>query len=193
LKDPYRGSDAIEGESVAAAPDDNAFTLAQFQSLRAEIILLIQLQAQMIGINVVALGAIVSVAVQGDNGSVALVYPLLSLIIGISWLSHAHSITRTSGFLAHIEKRHMQKEDRWENYLRSLSPGRFNRVSFWGVRAVFPVGSMLALLAGLLIGIEGPLAWIAFCISAVITLATLVMFAFLNEPSHEIAPAEAWE
>jgi hypothetical protein len=149
------------------------------------------MQAQLIGINVVALGAILSVAVQGENGSVVLVYPLISLMLGISWLNHAHSILRTSTFIARSMEEHLREEDRWENYLRTLEPTNFNRISYWGVRSAFPIGSILALVAGLLIGIEGRLAWVAFAISCTIAIATVAIFAFLRENSHEIASPDS--
>lgn len=171
--------------------DENDFALAQFQSLRAEILQLIQMQSQLVGVNVVALGALLSVAVQGDKASVVLVYPLLSLILGLSWLNHAYAIRQTSQFIAReIEPQHFRRGSGWETYLRMLEPTRFNRIGYWGVRAIFAGGSLLSLLAGLFIGIRGTVAWIAFLVSAIITVVTLVMFAFLREGSPQIAPPD---
>lgn len=89
--------------------NETEFALAQFQSLRAEILQLTQMQSQLIGVNVVALGALLSVAVQGNNAAVILIYPLISLILGLSWLNHAHSISRIAQFIA-------KEIERW--YLR---------------------------------------------------------------------------
>jgi hypothetical protein len=169
--------------------DENEFALVQFQSLRAEILQLIQMQSQLVGVNVVALGVLLSVAVQGSRAPVVLVYPLVSLILGLSWLNHAHSICRISHFIARgIESQYFRQTSGWETYLRSLEPTRFNRIGYWGVRAVFAGGSLISLLASLFIGIHGTIAWIAFSVSAFTTAATLAMFAFLREDSHEIAP-----
>jgi hypothetical protein len=169
--------------------DENEFALAQFQSLRAEILQLNQMQSQLVGVNVVALGALLSVAVQGSKATVVLIYPLVSLILGLSWLNHAYSIRRTAQFIAReIEPRYFRRTSGWESYLRTLEPTRFNRIGYWGVRAVFAGGSVISLLASLFIGIHGVIAWIAFSVSAFITAATLAMFAFLREDSHEIAP-----
>lgn len=169
--------------------DENEFALAQFQSLRAEILQLNQMQSQLVGVNVVALAALLSVAVQGSRATVVLIYPLVSLILGLSWLNHAYSICRTAQFIAReIEPRYFRRISGWESYLRTLEPTRFNRIGYWGVRAVFAGGSLLSLLASLFIGIHGITAWITFSVSASITAATLAMFAFLREDSHEIAP-----
>ncbi|MGH3670042.1 MAG: hypothetical protein ACRDSH_05330 [Pseudonocardiaceae bacterium] len=169
--------------------NENEFALVQFQSLRAEILQLVQMQSQLVGVNVVALGALLSVAVQGSRAPVVLIYPLVSLILGLSWLNHAYSICRISQFIARgIEPQRFRQTSGWETYLRTLEPTRFNRIGYWGVRAVFAGGSLLSLLAGLFIGIQGAIAWIAFSISTFITAATLAMFALLREDSHEIAP-----
>jgi hypothetical protein len=167
--------------------DENEFALAQFQSLRAEILQLTQMQSQLVGVNVVALGALLSVAVQGSRATVVLIYPLVSLILGLSWLNHAHSICRTAKFIAEkIEPKCFQRTSGWESYLLTLAPTRFNRIGYWGVRSVFAGGSILSLLASLFIGIHGIIPWIAFSVSAFITAATLAMFMLLREDSHEI-------
>jgi hypothetical protein len=118
-----------------------------------------------------------------------LIYPLVSLILGPCWLNHAHSICRTAKFVAkEIESHYFQRTFDWESHLRTLEPARFNRIGYWGVRSVFAGDSVLSLLAGLFIGIYGIIPWIAFCVPAFITAATLAMFTFWREDSHEIAP-----
>lgn len=169
--------------------NETEFALAQFQSLRAEILQLTQIQSQLIGVNVVALGALLSVAVQGNNAAVILIYPLISLILGLSWLNHAHSISRIAQFIAkEIEPWYLRGTSRWESYLRNLGPTRFNKIGYWGVRAVFAGGSLLSLLAGLFIGIHGIIAWIVFSASTLIVATTLAMFAFLREDRQETTP-----
>jgi len=171
---------------VTASETD--FVLAQYETLRAEILLLIETQSQLVGVNVVAFGALLSVAVQGEHASVVLVYPIVSLILGISWLNHAYAICRTSEFIArHIEPNHFQADLGWETYLRTLEPTAINKIGYWGVRAVFAGGSVLSLLVSLLIGVHGETQWIAFWVSSAIVVGTIVLFAFMREPSHEIS------
>jgi hypothetical protein len=169
------------------AASEGEFALAQFQSLRAEILQLINMQSQLIGVNVVALGALLSIAVQGEKAPIILIYPLISLFLGMSWLNHAHSICRTSEFVASkIEPHYFSEDAGWETYLRQLPPNRFGKLGYWGVRSIFPGGSVLAIVAALLVGINSPFAWIAFAISSTITIVTLVTFAIYREDSHGI-------
>lgn len=178
----------VEANIDAKIKDD--FALAQFNSLRTEILQLISMQGQLISANVVALGVLLSIAVQAKNSAIILIYPMVSLILGLTWLNHAHSIVRTSGFLALHESKHLGSEG-WESYLRTLDSTLFNKVGYWGVRSAFPGGAVLSVIAALLIGVHGPVAWIAFSISAAIAVGCVVVFVVMREASHEIEDGTA--
>ena len=59
------------------------------------------------------------------------------------------------------------------------------------MRSAFPGGAVLSVIAALLIGVHGPVAWIAFSISAVIALGCVAIFVLLREASHEIEDGSA--
>jgi len=161
--------------------DDTDFALAQFQSLRSEILVLIQLQSQLVTLNVVALGTLLSIGAQSKTAEIIFVYPLLSLILGLLWLNHAHGIIRVAGFVAWMENDRIQEKVRWENYMNDRKLILFDRIGHWAVRAIFPVGSVLSLVVCLLIGIRGTASWIAFGGSAAISVLTAAIFVFLSE------------
>src|SRR2546421_407300 len=81
---------------------DSALTVAEYASLRAEIIKLIELQSQLVSVAVLSVGALLGVAVQQRNAGLAFVYPVLALILGIAWLNHAHAIHRCARYLAQV-------------------------------------------------------------------------------------------
>jgi hypothetical protein len=119
-------------------PSDGVhLAVAEYESLRAEILKLVELQFQIIGLTVLAFGTILSVGLQTKNAAIMLLHPLLSLILGVSWLNHAHGISRCAEYITqHIEAKLGVDYMGWENYVQR-HPISGGRISFWGVRAIF--------------------------------------------------------
>src|SRR4051794_12899968 len=99
---PRRGSD------LSGVQKD--LTLAEYSSLRAEILKLIELQSQFLAITVVAFGTIASVGFQAKNERMVLIQPVLALILGVLWMNNAHSICRCARYLRKLEKRFSSKD-----------------------------------------------------------------------------------
>lgn len=157
--------------------------VAEYESLRCEILKLIELQAQLISLIVVALGTMLSFGLQMKNSTVILVYPLLSLILGISWLNHSHAISRCAAYLSQeLEPRFGRNALGWENYVRK-NPLRYGMLGYWGVRSIFMGSSVTAVISGMVIlrGTAVEIVLVAF--SCIVTAATIVIFLVWREPS----------
>jgi hypothetical protein len=132
----------------------DSLSLAEYQSLRSEILKLIEMQGQLIALTVVAFGTVLSVGFQAKNPAIVLVHPILALILGVSWMNHAHSVCRCAAYIqAKEETLGSMTRFGWEHFVRD-TPFPMHYVGFWGVRAIFAVTALIAIGASL--GVEPP-------------------------------------
>ncbi len=129
--------------------------VAEYNSLRAEILKLIELQSQLLALTVVAFGTIVSVGFQEHSAEIMLVHPVIALILGVSWMNHAHSTHRCAAYIREVEKKAFRSRYPqsvrffgWETYVRRRPTTNY-RIGFWGVRAIFAISALLAVIASL--------------------------------------------
>lgn len=155
-------------------------TLAEYSSLRAEILKLIELQSQFLALAVVAFGTIASVGFQARNERMLLIQPILALILGVLWMNNAHSISRCARYLRKLENRFSSKDLGWENYV-AVQPHKFEWIGFWGVRAMFACTAVLALAASLAIRPPHRVGWVLFIGAAVVTLAIIALSVWWRE------------
>jgi hypothetical protein len=150
-----------------------ALSLAEFQGLRSEILQLTQMQSQLIALTVVAFGTVVSIGFQAKNPAIVLVHPILALIIGVSWMNHAHSVRRCADYIrARETAMGALTSFGWEHYVRD-TPFPKHYVGFWGVRAIFAISSVVALGASLGVKLpHGPV----IALFALSSLVTAVLF-----------------
>ena len=161
--------------------DGIALMVAEYQSLRAEIVTLIGLQSQLQALAVIGFGTVLSVGFQSDKAVIVLIYPLLSAILGVSWLNHAQSVSRIAAYIAEqVERSAGQGYMGWENYVRT-APLTYGRLGYWGVRSIFPGSSVLAIIAGSAIAKHSLGETVVFISSAVVTVATVVVVLLWRE------------
>ncbi|MFI0419663.1 hypothetical protein [Spongiactinospora sp. 9N601] len=169
--------------------DRTQLAVAEYTSLRAEIVQLTGLQTQLIGGTVVAFGVILSVGFEAGNTAVVLVYPLLSLVLGIAWLYKAHLITRIAAYLRErVEGRVGPGDLGWEHFVRT-HPLPHRLLAYWGLRSVFPVTSVLAMVASHVVGSPRSALLALYAASCLVTAGTFVIFAVWREPAPELAGA----
>ncbi|MDQ3274887.1 MAG: hypothetical protein M3Q39_07605 [Actinomycetota bacterium] len=157
--------------------------IAEYESLRGEILKLIELQSQLVSLAVVALGTILSFGLQARNSVLVFVYPFLSLMLGISWLNHSHAISRCAAYLSlEFESRCGHSVLGWENYVRR-NPLRFGMLGYWGVRSVFMGSSVTAFVAGIILLRGTAVEMIAATTSCLVTASTILLFVVWREPS----------
>jgi hypothetical protein len=96
--------------------DRAQFVLAEYAALRAEILKQIEVQYQLVGLNLLVFGAALSIASQTRSSSIAGLYPVAALILGLCWTSATHEVERCGLYIKdHIEI-HVDRQG-WENYL----------------------------------------------------------------------------
>ncbi|MEU3166977.1 hypothetical protein [Streptosporangium sp. NPDC006930] len=159
---------------------------AEYTSLRSEIVGLTSLQFQTTAVATVSFGAVLSAGFQVRNAAIILIYPLLSLALGIIWLFKAHLITRIAAYLrTGIEDRVGRENMGWEHYVQDhpLPRGRF---AYWGLRAIFPVTSMIAIGASFALAPQGVAMTILYILSFTVTIGTIAVFILWREPSPEL-------
>lgn len=174
-------------------PDSDSIPLvvAEYGSLRSEILQLIGLQSQLIALTVLAFGTVLSVGFQAGKAIIILIYPLLSLILGICWLNHAHAIYRCADYIAQrIEVRFGGKVMGWENFVRTQRLPKA-AIGYWGVRSIFMGSSALSIVAGSIIPKHGLSAWAFYYLAIGVTILTVLIFLFWRErpPPSDPVPA----
>ena len=102
--------------------------LAEFQTLRGEIVQRIQLQQVFLGLAITALGALLSVALAGktSRASLLLATPFATRALGFAYSDHARRINLLGEYI---------KDELW-SHIRSLTDGR---LSSWEERLVHQV------------------------------------------------------
>jgi hypothetical protein len=154
--------------------------LAEYSSLRAEILKLIELQSQILALTVVAFGTIASLGFQARNERMLLIQTVLALILGVLWMNHAHSISRCARYLRKLEDRFSPADLGWEKYV-AIQPHKIAWIGFWGVRAMFACTAVLALAASLAIRVPNGAGWLLFIGAAVVTLAIIALSVWWHE------------
>lgn len=171
----------------------HALIIAEYQGLRDEILQVQALQSRLITFTAIAFGAVVSVGFQVENALIVLVYPMLALVLGVSWMSHAHGMQRCADYIRRLERRLQAPHFGWETYvLAERWPASW--ITFWGSRAIFALSAVLALLASLAIEVPRGGTLVMFCLSGLVTaiigLLTLLWRERVDRPrTSSLLPA----
>jgi hypothetical protein len=168
-------------------------SVAEYESLRAEILKLIEMQGQLIALTVVAFGTVLSVGFQAKNPAIVLVHPILALILGVSWMNHAHSVCRCAAYIRARE--HLAGDEQyfgWETFVQRTPIPRYY-IGFWGVRAIFAISALIAVVASL--GVQPPrgpviaLFVLSCLITAVLFWLSLTWKETSSDPADRRTPA----
>jgi hypothetical protein len=183
VNEPEIGAPALPPPDrlVITAGEGVSLIVAEYASIRAEILKLIELQAQLIALTVIAFGTVLSVGFQTNKAVIVMIYPLLALILGISWLNHAHAIHRCGDYIAHqIEPKVGVQLMGWESFVR-VHPLPKAMIGYWGVRAIFIGSSALSVIAGTVIPKHGLTVWVFYCAAIGVTILTTLVFLIWRE------------
>lgn len=152
-------------DSDAMSQLESNLLLAQYQSLRSEIVGIVTARYQTVQITIIALGAAVAAAVQFSNPLIAMAYPVLAYILASTWATDERSIRRIAAYIAdHIEfplslQHGVSHPDHytldWETYMRSLRKAAKRRSPFTASLGLFSMSELTALLAGVFIAANG--------------------------------------
>jgi hypothetical protein len=165
--------------------DETQLVAAEYANLRAEIVKLTELQFQATAATVVAFGTVLSIWIQVRNAAIILVHPILSFVLGIIWLHYANLIARIATYLREIEDRVGHRNLSWEHYVQAhpLPRGRF---AYWGIRPVFIVTSILAVVASLPVATPSITVILFYVLAIMVTGATVAIFIIWHEPAPEL-------
>lgn len=158
-----------------------ALITAEYTSLRAEILKLIELQSQLVSLTVIGFGAVLSFGFQQRSPAVLLVYPLLAAILQVYWLNHAHAVQRIARYISDvIEPRVGTDVLGWENYVRA-NPIPRGWIGNWGVRTIFLGSALLALAAAPIVGHLTTGAVVFYIVAIIVTSAMIAVSVFWRE------------
>ncbi|RKN46953.1 hypothetical protein [Streptomyces hoynatensis] len=163
-------------------------TAAEYASLREEILKLVELQFQHVGLTVASLGTVMTVGLGTRSAPIVLVHPLLSLILFLSWFHHTSRIHRIASYIrVHVERRVGLEAMSWEHYVQR-HPLPHGRASYVGLRAAFPFSSLLSLGTSLTVASRDAQTYVLFGLALACTTATCLAFFAWREPAPEARP-----
>lgn len=181
-------SDLPMGVPIIAKPSSEGeymIVCAEYSSLRQEILKMIEMQFQVISILVVALGAMLSVALQSKIAAIAFTFPFLSLFLCVIWQNKAHAISRCSIYLAlELEPRVGSNLLGWESWVR-LNPPTRGVIGYLGVRSIFPGSSLAATVVGAFF-IRGIAESIYFAVAVIVTVNIIILLIVWREASPKV-------
>ncbi|MFI7388428.1 hypothetical protein [Streptomyces sp. NPDC049813] len=165
--------------------DASQLLVAEYTKLREEIIKLTDLQYQLVSLTVIAFGTVLSIGFQTQQAPIVLVHPLVSLILGLTWLHHTFRIHRIAAYIrTEVEQKVGLRTLGWEHFVQR-TPLRPGRASYWSLRAVFPASSVLALASAGTLATAEPETLVLFILSGLATVVTAVVFFAWQEPAPE--------
>ncbi len=119
--------------------------LAEYTTLRQEIIKRIDIQHQLLSLTLLAAGAFLGLGVQSAlfaPGVALLLYPILALFLAVAWAHNGARVITIAGYLGALEAK-SQGELGWETFIRHRTgePAR----SILAARGIFVTTQLLAL------------------------------------------------
>jgi hypothetical protein len=124
---------------------ENAFLLAQYTSLREEVLKRIELQHQIVLGALVAVGTILTVG--ATESSILLVYPFLALFLALAWSQNDHRNRQITQYLAACEERFLSDASiGWEHRRSSSRLWIFGSRKVFAARGIFIGSQVLTLL-----------------------------------------------
>lgn len=144
---------------------ESSLLLAQYQSLRSEIVGIVTARYQTIQITIIALGTAIAAGVQFSNPLIAMAYPVLAYILASTWATDERSIRRIAAYIAdRIENPFNLKYEAfqpdqyrldWETYMRSVRKTPRHRTPFTPSLGLFSISELTATAAGVFIFLSG--------------------------------------
>jgi hypothetical protein len=151
--------------------------VAEYTSLREEIIKRIEIQHQLLSLALIAPGTILAIGLQSKNASLLLLYPILGMFLAAVWLSNSFAIGDLAAYIqSDIQPNVGAGHAVWERVRASTDTRHLALLHFWGTRGLFFGTELVALVAGITLATVDAvqvLFLIAGGISCVLTLLLL--------------------
>lgn len=125
----------------------DSFLLAQYASLREEVLKRVEIQHQLILGTLVAVGSILTVGTQGDSASILLLYPFLAIFLTLAWSQNDHRNRQIAQHLALHEKLFLTDlAAGWEHSRSSSRLWVFGSRKVFAARGIFVGSEVFAVL-----------------------------------------------
>jgi hypothetical protein len=159
--------------------------VAEYTSLREEILKRIELRYQLLTIIITAFGAILAFGSQLKSAILIFLYPLLALCSMIIWLSNKYDIGQISSYIKGIESKMGKENLNWESQRALIERQGMERLLSYGSRGFFIITQLLALAIGIVMLTTYPeanntVADVCAFLAALCFVATLLLLFFDN-------------
>jgi hypothetical protein len=144
-EEPTSTSAASKSDQFSAVDKD--FLLAQYTSLREEVLKRIEIQHQLILGVLLALGTILTVSTQGGSATNLLFYPFLVLFLALAWSQNDTRNRQITEFLSSNEEHFLSDISLgWEHARTSSRLWIFGSRKVFAARGIFVGSQVLTLL-----------------------------------------------
>ena len=162
--------------------------LAEYNTLRGEILKREEIRYQLIALTVTGFGLLLAFGSQTQNATSLLFYPVLALCIAIAWRSNHQSIWKLSDYIIdHIESKSKNNLN-WESYSNSLlKRQKTDRYLTFGSKGIFVLTDILALIIGVIVGLSQQrsnnivFVFISASISVLVIIATVYLLSYTRK------------
>ena len=138
---------ALDDDQTAA----RALLLAEYSSLREEILKRTELEYQLIALALIAPGTLLTIAGQTKQAALVLLYPLFAFFLATAWANNDRAVRQIAEY---IRTRIEAKVGRmgWEGVMEQVRTRRaVKSLNFLAARGVFLSTEVLTIIAGLLL------------------------------------------
>ncbi len=126
---------------------DLSFLLAQYTSLREEVLRRIEIQHQLILGTLIAIGTILTVSYQGGTSSLLLLYPFLAMFLTMAWSQNDHRNRQITRYLSRNEEIFLSDPlFGWEHSRSSSRLWIFGSRKVFAARGIFVGSQVLTIL-----------------------------------------------
>lgn len=125
--------------------------LAEYNSLRMEIVKRVEIQHQLISLALIAPGTILAIGVQTQKGLLVLLYPVFAMFLSAAWSHNGRRVGTIGTYLDQkIQAFNALHIMRWEHYFRTLTAkGQMGKLNFFASQGIFVGTELLAVLVGI--------------------------------------------
>lgn len=169
-------------------PLTHDLVIAEYTSLREEILKLTDIQHQLVTIALLSFGTLIGTGIAYRNASIILIYPIIALFLSAGWFSHAYGIDLLAHHIQnHIETKVGTEYIGWETqtHSRKLSISH-SLLAFWGARGIFPATQWIAIGAGIAVTNFNLLLLFAALLSALLGVIFLPAIAWAQRARNRL-------
>src|SRR5258708_7476136 len=131
------------------SPENIPIVLAEYNSLKAEVLKRIEIRHQLTTFALIAPGTIIAVGFQVKNTFLILSYPILACLLSAVWLANTRAYHEVSIYIrTQIEPKLGRTNLKWQ-HVHYNAPHPFRLIGFLGSGAIFIFTELLAIFAGI--------------------------------------------